>query len=62
MNRIELETERLRIYVASLAEMEQIVEAQISEELKKAYKEMLDGYLDHPEHVESVALMTKKTQ
>ncbi|ORU00075.1 GCN5-related N-acetyltransferase [Anaerovibrio sp. JC8] len=48
MNRIELETERLRIYVASLAEMEQIIEVQISEELKKAYNEMLDGYLDHP--------------
>ena len=48
MNRIELETERLRIYVASLAEMEQIVETQISEELKKAYREMLDGYLGHP--------------
>ena len=56
MNRIELETERLRIYVASLAEMEQIVETQISEELKKAYREMLDGYLGHPEQGEWYAI------
>ena len=56
MNRIELETERLRIYVASLAEMEQIVETQISEELKKAYREMLDGYLAHPEQGEWYAI------
>ena len=56
MNRIELETERLRIYVASLAEMEQIVETQISEELKKACREMLDGYLGHPEQGEWYAI------
>ena len=52
MNRIELETERLRLYVASRVEMEQLIERQTDEELRKAYQEMLDGYLAHPEQGE----------
>ena len=52
MKRIELETERLRLYVASQAEMEQIIGRQTDEELRKAYQEMLDGYLAHPEQGE----------
>ena len=36
MKRIALETERLRLYVALQAEMEQLIERQTDEELKKA--------------------------
>ena len=56
MKRIELETERLRLYVASQAEMEQIIGRQTDEELRKAYLEMLDGYLAHPEQGEWYAI------
>ena len=56
MSRIALETERLRIYVALQAEMEQVIEKQTDEELKKAYQEMLDGYLAHPEQGEWYAI------
>lgn len=56
MKRITLETERLRVYVASQAEMEQIIESQTDGELKKAYQEMLDGYLAHPEQGEWYAI------
>jgi len=56
MNRIALETERLRLYVASQAEMEQIIGRQTDEELRKAYQEMLDGYLAHPEQGEWYAI------
>lgn len=47
MNCVALETEQLRLYVASQAEMEQLIERQTDGELKKAYQEMLDGYLAH---------------
>jgi len=56
MNRIALETKRLRLYVASQVEMEQIIERQTDEELRKAYQEMLDGYLAHPERGEWYAI------
>ena len=56
MKRITLETERLKLYTASQAEMEQIIERQTDEELKKAYQEMLDGYLAHPEQGEWYAI------
>ena len=56
MNRIELETERLRLYVASRVEMEQLIARQTDEELRKAYQEMLDGYLAHPEQGEWYAI------
>ena len=56
MKRITLETERLRVYVASQAEMEQIIESQTDGELKKAYQEMLDGCLAHPKQGEWYAI------
>ena len=56
MNRIALETKRLRLYVASQVEMEQIIGRQTDEELRKAYQEMLDGYLAHPEQGEWYAI------
>ena len=56
MNRIELETEWLRLYIASRVEMEQIIARQTDEELRKAYQEMLDGYLAHPEQEEWYAI------
>ena len=56
MNRIVLKTERLRLYVASKAEMEQIIERQTDGDLQKAYQEMLDGYLAHPEQGEWYAI------
>ena len=56
MNRIELEKERLRLYIASRVEMEQLIARQTDEELRKAYQEMLDGYLAHPEQGEWYAI------
>jgi len=56
MKRIELETERLRLYITSKSEMEKIIERQTDEELRKAYQEMLDGYLAHPEQGEWYAI------
>ena len=44
-----LETERLRIHVASLAEMKTFLERQTDDELIAAYQEMLQGCLCHPE-------------
>ncbi len=44
-----VETERLRIRVASIEEMEKYIGAQTDEELKIAYGEMLKGCCDHPE-------------
>lgn len=56
MNCVALETERLRLYVASQAEMEQLIERQNDGELKKAYQEMLDGCLAHPKQGEWYAI------
>ena len=56
MNCVALETERLRLYVASQAEMEQLIERQTDGELKKAYQEMLDGCLAHPKQGEWYAI------
>lgn len=44
-----IETQRLRIHIASRDEMERIIETESNEELKTAYQEMLKGCLDHPE-------------
>ena len=44
-----LETRRLNLRVASKEEMEALIEAQTDAELKKAYREMLQGCLDHPD-------------
>lgn len=51
-----LETERLKIYVASQDEMEQFIARQTNGELIRAYREMLDGYLAHPEQGEWYAI------
>ena len=42
-------TERLKIYPISLDKMKEIVENEKNEILKIAYKEMLDGCMNHPE-------------
>ena len=47
-----IETERLRIYVASRCTMEHVIDATADADLKTAYQEMLDGCLAHPEQWE----------
>ena len=42
-----LEADRLVIYAASEKEMNQIIEAEKDEELRQAYREMLQGSLEH---------------
>ncbi|MCR5540383.1 MAG: GNAT family N-acetyltransferase [Ruminococcus sp.] len=44
-----IETNRLKIYVASHEAMETFIEAQTVYVLKAAYTEMLNGCLDHPD-------------
>jgi len=44
-----IETERLRIHVASREEMEIFIAGQTVPDLKEAYGEMLQGSLDHPD-------------
>ena len=46
---IKLNTERLIIYTASRDEMLRCIEKQTDEILKTAYREMLQGCLDHPD-------------
>ena len=46
---MKIETERLVIRMASQSEMTQMIEAQADAALKTAYREMLQGCLDHPE-------------
>ena len=43
------ETERIKIYPASREQMERIIQAEKDDELKKAYGEMLEGCLTHPD-------------
>ena len=47
-----LNTERLSIYTASRDEMQEIIDGQADEILKTAYREMLQGALDHPDQWE----------
>ena len=47
---MKIETERLVIRMASQSEMTQMIEAEPDAALKTAYKEMLQGCLEHPEH------------
>ena len=57
-----LHTERLRIYPASREQMEAMIASEQVEELKKAYAEMLEGCLRHPDQWDWVALwMIEKT-
>ena len=44
-----IETNRLKIYAATKAQMEQFIAEQSDEVLITAYKEMLDGCLAHPD-------------
>lgn len=44
-----IETNRLKIYVATHKEMEAFISLQTIKELKMAYTEMLEGCLKHPE-------------
>lgn len=44
-----IETKRLKIYPASEKQMKACVSAQKDEEMKKAYTEMLEGCLKHPD-------------
>ena len=44
-----IETDRLKIYTLSKDEMEYLIGKQTDEILVTAYKEMLQGAIDHPE-------------
>ncbi len=50
------ETEQIRIYPASVAQMESMIAAERDDDLKKAYGEMLEGSLSHPEDREWYAV------
>ena len=57
-----LNTERLRIYPASREQMEAMIASEQEEELKKAYDEMLEGCLRHPDQWDWYAIwMIEKT-
>jgi len=44
-----IETERLKIYPATQKQMEAYIAAEADAELKKAYTEMLEGCIQHPD-------------
>lgn len=54
---MKIETERLIIRAASREEMLGIIESQTDESLKTAYREMLQGCLDHPEQWDWYAVL-----
>ena len=57
-----LNTDRLRIYPASREQMEAMIASEQNEELKKAYTEMLEGFLRHPDQWDWYAMwMIEKT-
>ena len=57
-----IRTERLRIYPASWKQMETMIASEQDEELKKAYTEMLEGCLRHPDQWDWYAIwMIEKT-
>ena len=56
MKDIVVETERLKIHVASKEEMEQFIKSQTVDVLQLAYTEMLNGCLDHPDQWEWYAI------
>ena len=51
-----VETERLIVYPASREQMEAYIAAEMDAELKKAYTEMLEGCLQHPDQWEWYAM------
>ena len=57
-----IKTDRLKLYPASREQMETMIVSERNEELKKAYSEMLEGCLRHPEQWEWYAVwMIEKT-
>ena len=57
-----IRTERLTIYPASREQMEAMIASEQDEELKKAYSEMLEGCLRHPDQWDWYAIwMIEKT-
>ena len=44
-----IKTERLQLYPASREQMEAVIASEQDEELRKAYSEMLEGCLRHPD-------------
>ena len=51
-----IETKRLRTYPAAREQMEAFIASETDAELKKAYTEMLDGCLRHPDQWEWYAM------
>ena len=51
-----IETKRLKIYPASLDQMRTMISAENNDELRAAYKEMLEGCLTYPDQREWYAL------
>ena len=51
-----IETKRIKMYPASREQMEKIIAAETSEELKAAYSEMLEGCLQHMDEWEWYAM------
>lgn len=43
-----IETERLKLQIASDDKMRSLIEEQTDQEMKAAYQEMLDGCIEHP--------------
>ena len=57
-----MQTHRIRIYPASREQMEQVLQTEEDEDLRKAYREMLEGCLAHPDQREWYAMwMIEKT-
>ena len=57
------ENGRIRIYPARQEQMESIISAEKDDELKKAYCEMLEGCLTHPDQWDWYAVwMIEKTE
>ena len=57
-----LKTEHLNIYPASREQMEAMIASEQDEELKKAYSEMLDGCLRHPNQWDWYAVYMPRKQ
>ena len=54
-----IKTERLQLYPASREQMEAVIASEQDEELRKAYSEMLDGCLRHPDQWDWYAIWIK---
>ena len=57
-----IQTDRLDIYPASREQMEAMIASERDEELKKAYSEMLEGCLLHPEQWDWYAAWIMETK